>query len=139
MIEEDEAFDNDISVEDLAEELPDTSPRYVVYSYKYTHKDGRVSYPLIFIYYCPSSASRARRLCFFVLIYVLPQMSSPRSTCCTRAPRRTSSRRSRSRARCAVFLLLILCIDSHNEQAFDVRKKSELTEEWLLEKLSYFR
>jgi Cofilin/tropomyosin-type actin-binding protein len=42
-----------ISVEDLVMELPDTTPRYVLYSYKYTHSDGRMSYPLCMIYYVP--------------------------------------------------------------------------------------
>ena len=28
--------------------------RYIVYSYRYEQKDGRVSYPLIFIYYSPN-------------------------------------------------------------------------------------
>lgn len=43
-----------VSIEDIAMNLPDSIPRFIVYSYKHTHKDGRVSYPLIFIYYCPT-------------------------------------------------------------------------------------
>jgi hypothetical protein len=35
------------------------SPRYVLYSYCYSHPDGRVSYPLLFIAYCPSGASQS--------------------------------------------------------------------------------
>lgn len=43
----------DISVDDLREELPGHQPRYIVYSYKMEHQDGRVSYPIIFIFYTP--------------------------------------------------------------------------------------
>jgi len=53
---EDEQFE-DITIEELAEELPDDSPRYIVMSYKYSHSDGRVSYPLLLIYYCPYGSS----------------------------------------------------------------------------------
>ena len=44
----------DISLEDLAEQLPAHQPRYVAYSYCYTHDDGRVSYPLCFIFISPA-------------------------------------------------------------------------------------
>ncbi|KAJ2741703.1 hypothetical protein H4S06_005841 [Coemansia sp. BCRC 34490] len=58
----DETFE-DISFDELIEELPDDSPRYVVVSYFLAHDDGRVSYPLAFIYYCPlTSALQARML-----------------------------------------------------------------------------
>ena len=30
---------------------------YAMYSYVYKHADGRVSYPLCFIYYCPEGCS----------------------------------------------------------------------------------
>ncbi|KAJ1955683.1 glia maturation factor beta [Linderina pennispora] len=52
----DESFDS-ISLEDLIEELPDDEPRYVVISYKYEYSDGRVSYPLIYVYYCPETTA----------------------------------------------------------------------------------
>ncbi|KAJ1848231.1 hypothetical protein LPJ57_008621 [Coemansia sp. RSA 486] len=41
----------------LVEELPDDSPRYIVLSYKKVYEDMRVAYPLVFIYYCPETAS----------------------------------------------------------------------------------
>ena len=44
----------DIALEDLAEQLPAHQPRYVAYSYCYTHDDGRVSYPLCFIFISPA-------------------------------------------------------------------------------------
>ncbi|KAI0818645.1 hypothetical protein BC629DRAFT_1587993 [Irpex lacteus] len=46
IMEEVEQFDN-ISLEDLAEELPENAPRYVVLSYELAHDDGRKSFPLV--------------------------------------------------------------------------------------------
>ncbi|NXF81239.1 GMFB factor, partial [Sclerurus mexicanus] len=52
-----------ISPDELKDELPERQPRYpshaaarktfIVYSYKYQHEDGRVSYPLCFIFSSP--------------------------------------------------------------------------------------
>jgi len=44
---------DDMSIEELVEELPDHQPRYVVLSYRMEHGDGRVSYPLCFIFLTP--------------------------------------------------------------------------------------
>ncbi|KAG0317352.1 hypothetical protein BGZ97_005514 [Linnemannia gamsii] len=52
LIVEDEDEDN-LSVEDLAELLPENTPRYIVLSYELKHDDGRKSYPLVFLYYSP--------------------------------------------------------------------------------------
>lgn len=43
----------DIQVDELQELIPDHQPRYVVYSYKMEHADGRISYPMCFIFYTP--------------------------------------------------------------------------------------
>eukprot|EP00041_Stephanoeca_diplocostata_P020643 m.465408 g.465408 ORF g.465408 m.465408 type:complete len:142 (-) comp21628_c0_seq10:130-555(-) len=43
----------DCSIEEVKDELPDFSPRYICLSYCYHHDDGRISFPLMFIYYCP--------------------------------------------------------------------------------------
>jgi len=51
---EDKLFD-DISIENLVEQLPENSPRYIVLSYELNHKDGRRSYPLVLLYYSPAS------------------------------------------------------------------------------------
>ncbi|KAF9532862.1 hypothetical protein CPB83DRAFT_846496, partial [Crepidotus variabilis] len=51
-----EQFDELGSIEELAEELPENSPRYVVLSYELEHKDGRKSYPLVLINWAPSSS-----------------------------------------------------------------------------------
>ncbi|XP_052569218.1 glia maturation factor gamma isoform X3 [Peromyscus californicus insignis] len=52
MVVLEEEFQN-ISPEELRSELPERQPRFVVYSYKYSHADGRVSYPLCFIFSSP--------------------------------------------------------------------------------------
>ncbi|GFG38959.1 hypothetical protein Cfor_12564 [Coptotermes formosanus] len=43
----------DVSVDDLRESLPGHQPRFVVYSYRMEHADGRISYPMCFIYITP--------------------------------------------------------------------------------------
>jgi len=53
IMEEVERYDN-IEIEELAEELPEASPRYVVLSYNLVHKDGRTSSPLILINWAPA-------------------------------------------------------------------------------------
>ncbi|KAJ7087856.1 hypothetical protein C8R44DRAFT_836187 [Mycena epipterygia] len=55
IMEEVEQFDS-ISIEDLAEELPENSPRYVMLSYQLDHKDGRTSFPLVLINWAPTSS-----------------------------------------------------------------------------------
>ncbi|KAM9035319.1 glia maturation factor gamma isoform 1-T1 [Sarcophilus harrisii] len=47
-----EEFQN-ISPEELRDELPERQPRFIVYSYKWLHEDGRLSYPLCFIFSSP--------------------------------------------------------------------------------------
>uniref|UniRef100_A0A1L8E3H4 Putative glia maturation factor beta n=1 Tax=Nyssomyia neivai TaxID=330878 RepID=A0A1L8E3H4_9DIPT len=48
----DEFFD-DITIEELQEQLPGHQPRYVILSYRMQHDDQRVSYPMCFIFYTP--------------------------------------------------------------------------------------
>lgn len=43
----------DIAVEDLQESLPGHQPRFVILSYRRQHSDGRLSYPLCFIFFTP--------------------------------------------------------------------------------------
>ncbi|XP_044734225.1 glia maturation factor beta [Chrysoperla carnea] len=43
----------DIKIDDLQEQLPGHQPRYIIYNYRMEHNDGRVSYPMCFIYYTP--------------------------------------------------------------------------------------
>ncbi|CAG9768575.1 unnamed protein product [Ceutorhynchus assimilis] len=51
----DEQLD-DTSIESLQENLPSHQPRFVVLSYKQEHKDGRISYPLCFIFLTPQDS-----------------------------------------------------------------------------------
>lgn len=46
----------DVSLDELRETLPGHQPRYVVYSYRMEHGDGRVSFPMSFIYITPRDA-----------------------------------------------------------------------------------
>ncbi|KAJ7581088.1 hypothetical protein C8J56DRAFT_1006124 [Mycena floridula] len=55
VMEEVEQFDS-ITMEELAEELPENSPRYVMLSYSLEHKDGRKSSPLVLINWAPTSS-----------------------------------------------------------------------------------
>jgi len=43
----------DQTIDNIASSLPDSAPRYILYSYNHKHPDGRVSMPLVFIFYCP--------------------------------------------------------------------------------------
>ncbi|XP_023324626.1 glia maturation factor beta [Eurytemora carolleeae] len=51
-IVEDEYLD-DCSVDDIKESLPGHQPRYLLYTFSHKHKDERVTYPLVFIFYSP--------------------------------------------------------------------------------------
>ncbi|WFD18755.1 hypothetical protein MCAP1_000966 [Malassezia caprae] len=55
-IEKEDVFDS-ITPEDLEEELPEHSPRFVVLSMELRHEDGRISYPLVLIHWAPVSSS----------------------------------------------------------------------------------
>ncbi|PWN95797.1 glia maturation factor beta [Tilletiopsis washingtonensis] len=46
-----------IALDELQEELPENSPRFVVMSYELEHRDGRKSYPLVIIYWAPPTSS----------------------------------------------------------------------------------
>lgn len=51
-----------IGLEELAEELPESIPRYIILSYELKHDDGRVSFPLVFLFYCPVGANNQMRM-----------------------------------------------------------------------------
>jgi len=55
---------DDISVEELQGELPSHLPRYVVLSYVKTHDDGRVTYPLIFIFISPEGCNPEQHMMY---------------------------------------------------------------------------
>ena len=43
----------DTDIQDIQEALPSHQPRYIIISYRRNHSDGRVSFPLCFIFYTP--------------------------------------------------------------------------------------
>lgn len=43
----------DIDTDELREALPEHQPRFLVYSFKLEHGDGRISYPMCFIFSSP--------------------------------------------------------------------------------------
>ncbi|CAH1642193.1 unnamed protein product [Spodoptera littoralis] len=45
-----------VELEELQDILPSHQPRFIVYSYKMEHDDGRVSFPMCFIFYTPRDA-----------------------------------------------------------------------------------
>ncbi|XP_046545983.1 glia maturation factor beta-like [Haliotis rubra] len=54
----------DCTVEEVANELPASQPRYVVLSYVHNHQDGRVSYPLIFIFCTPQGCKPEHQMMY---------------------------------------------------------------------------
>lgn len=92
---------DDVSLEQLQDELPSAVPRYIAYSYRYVHKDDRVSFPLVMIYYSPPQ--------------IKPELAMMYSSS-----------------------LQQLYTHLQIQKVFDVRKPSEMTEEWLRSKLAFF-
>jgi len=54
-LDESVQLDN-VSLSDLAEALPEHSPRYVVLSYELHHSDGRKSFPLVLVNWAPTDS-----------------------------------------------------------------------------------
>ncbi|KAJ8369172.1 hypothetical protein SKAU_G00092000 [Synaphobranchus kaupii] len=111
---------DDISLDDLKNELPERQPRYpsyshkpvlqteckilisrVFYSYKYVHDDGRVSYPLCFIFSSPVGCKPEQQMMY-----------------------------AGSKNR--------LVQTAELTKVFETRNADDLSEEWLKEKLSFF-
>jgi hypothetical protein len=92
----------DCTVEQIKDELPESQPRFVVYSYVYEHDDGRKSYPLCFIFVSPQGCNPEQQMMY------------------------TGS-------------LKTLISEVGLTKVFEVRSTDELTEDWLKEKLQFFR
>ncbi|CAH0771163.1 unnamed protein product [Bemisia tabaci] len=69
----------DVSLDDLQEILPGHQPRFVVYSYKMEHSDGRISYPMCFIYITPRDSQMELQV-----MYAGTKMALQRETNLTR-------------------------------------------------------
>ncbi|KAG7470694.1 hypothetical protein MATL_G00116520 [Megalops atlanticus] len=95
----------DISLDDLKNELPERQPRYPPLHcehYKYIHADGRVSYPLCFIFSSPVGCKPEQQMMYAG---------------------------SKNRLVQAAELTKV----------FEIRNADDLSEEWLKEKLAFFR
>ncbi|XP_055015106.1 glia maturation factor beta [Boleophthalmus pectinirostris] len=92
----------DISPEELKDELPERQPRFIVYSYKYEHDDKRVSYPLCFIFSSPVGCKPEQQMMY------------------------AGSKNELVRA-------------GQLTKVFEIRNTEDLTEEWLRDKLGFFR
>ncbi|OBA21748.1 actin depolymerizing protein [Metschnikowia bicuspidata var. bicuspidata NRRL YB-4993] len=52
------------SIEDLIEELPDNTPRYVVLSYPMKLLDGRLKSPLVLVYWRPPTCGQESKMLY---------------------------------------------------------------------------
>lgn len=57
-------FPQDVTLDELQEILPGHQPRYVIYSCRMEHGDGRVSYPMSFIYITPRDAQMSLQIMY---------------------------------------------------------------------------
>ncbi|OQD76324.1 hypothetical protein PENDEC_c004G07183 [Penicillium decumbens] len=51
-------------MEDLADELPESSPRYILLSHPLTLKDGRLSVPYVLLYWLPVNCNPSQRMMY---------------------------------------------------------------------------
>ncbi|ODV95003.1 hypothetical protein PACTADRAFT_59693 [Pachysolen tannophilus NRRL Y-2460] len=52
------------SIDELVDELPDNSPSFIVLSYPYKLKDGRIKSPLVLIYYRPATSTQESKMLY---------------------------------------------------------------------------
>lgn len=97
----DEEFE-DCTVEQVRDELPDSQPRFLVYSYCYAHDDGRKSYPLCFVNISPEGCNPEQQMMYAGSMKALVN-------------------------------------EVGLTKVFDIRNPEEFTEDWLREKLQFFR
>ncbi|BCS19131.1 GMF family protein [Aspergillus puulaauensis] len=51
-------------MEDLADELPESSPRFILLSYPLTLGSGRLSVPYVMLYYLPENCNPSQRMMY---------------------------------------------------------------------------
>ena len=51
-------------MDDLADELPDASPRFILLSYPLTLPSGRLSVPYVLVYYLPENCNPQARMSY---------------------------------------------------------------------------
>ncbi|KAF3400659.1 Actin-depolymerizing factor gmf1 [Talaromyces pinophilus] len=59
-----ESNDTYTKLEDIADELPDSSPRFVLLSYPHTLASGRLSVPYVLLYYLPENCNPSSRMMY---------------------------------------------------------------------------
>ncbi|RYO94749.1 hypothetical protein DL766_000012 [Monosporascus sp. MC13-8B] len=52
------------SLDEVADDLPDNSPRYILLSYPLTLSDGRLSVPYVLLYYLPTTCNAEARMMY---------------------------------------------------------------------------
>ncbi|XP_041351817.1 glia maturation factor beta-like isoform X2 [Gigantopelta aegis] len=92
----------DCTIDEVQGELSSSQPRYAVISYINTHSDGRVSYPLIFIFCSPLGCKPE-----FQMMYAGSKLAVVDAAKATKV--------------------------------FDIRNPEDLTEEFIKEKLQFFK
>ncbi|VEU19539.1 DEKNAAC100272 [Brettanomyces naardenensis] len=63
-LEFEEPDDTIDSLDSLVEELPDNTPRFIILNYPYTASDGRPMFPLVLIYYRPSTSRQESKMLY---------------------------------------------------------------------------
>jgi hypothetical protein len=126
----------DISVDDLRESLPSHQPRYVIYSYKMEHNDGRISYPMCFIYITPrgkvtcvnffKACNVKRGKCLF---FDVPRVIMNYRLCFKFPDSQIELQIMYAGTKMA------LQREADLTRVYEIRELEELTEEWLQEKL----
>ncbi|CRG84351.1 hypothetical protein PISL3812_01648 [Talaromyces islandicus] len=60
------ARDNQVysKLEDIADELPDSSPRFILLSYPHTLPSGRLAVPYVLLYYLPENCNPPSRMMY---------------------------------------------------------------------------
>ncbi|KAL9111048.1 MAG: hypothetical protein Q9227_004481 [Pyrenula ochraceoflavens] len=51
-------------MDDLSDELPDSSPRFILLSYPMTMPSGRMSVPYVLLYYLPENCNPSLRMSY---------------------------------------------------------------------------
>ncbi|KAL1868561.1 hypothetical protein Plec18167_008151 [Paecilomyces lecythidis] len=51
-------------MEDLADEIPDSSPRFILLSYPLTLASGRLTVPYVLLYYLPENCNPSQRMMY---------------------------------------------------------------------------
>lgn len=59
--DDDQIIDN---LDELGEELPDTSPRFILLSYPFTSDDGRLVSPLVLLYWKPQTCGQEAKMLY---------------------------------------------------------------------------